>query len=676
VPGTDTYDWWAINKALQNAGMGDGSWNIAGSSHSPVQTGSWVRNPAYQAIPGASQEELDQANAGTQPFIYQAGNTSTISVVNSKTGQIFKLTLGKQPLTPGGDPNAGYSYAISDYSASGTIDKANPGGYKDIQRESFADGHDELWGTNTQTGAFEKMPNSPDSLGNLKGWSDVKQVDDGQGHLTWVGTNPQGQPFQPVPNAPSVNTAKYVPGTVRQVTKNGRQVYVGQNATTQAFEDIPELGSEGVPIKTTTAGGKIYKENPNAGQPGQPDFLPVSGIATPNDGDRQWTDAGGGYVKQQVFTNGVWSDVGPDDPNGTWRPVNPATVRADTAAGRADAAIKPAGTKYYVPLTGQAGTLIQVTADGNGGFDYVPGPDGQIPTMKVAGALQPTDVSAGATSQFLPPRRDPVSGKVIPGEPNPNWTPTDVGDRTRQLQELARQKQAELHQQVSSGALTDQAADQQFNQWWDTEITPRQQAITTEQQRTQQTDQITANQEQRAQESQRMNLYTTAQAQGQQALQNYMAQQKNMVGPGFQQWGAQLGQAIASGGKPPPVNPADFTYQAPDFNQLAQHFTAQALKYISPTAANMTGTQPIIPNVASGVDSGSLLNRTQYLPSHSQGGVTININGGQTDQTGQAGQQQSTTATPQQFMGQQSPGMPSPDQWGRMMGNFGLPAPA
>lgn len=575
-PGTDLYDWQEVNKALIAAGLNN--WVIAGGSHQPINQGKWVKNPDWASTGNA---EADAAlNEGKEQYIWQAGNDFIIGVTNPATGQMLKVTLGRQ-----GDPKTGYSYLITNREDTGKIDKVQ-GGYTGVQRLPFADGHEELWGTNSTTGTFEKMP-QPEGLGSTKGWNDVKQIDDGQGHLIWVGTNPQGQPMQPVPGAPGpINTAKYVPGSVKQVTKtvNGvtKQVYVGQNAQTQQWEDIPELGTETVPIKTTTVGGVVYKDNPKAGQPGEPDFVRAAGIAAPNNGDKQWADAGGGYVKRQIYQNGSWSDVGPDDPEGTWRPVNPSTVAAQAATDRALGALKPKGTRYFVPLTGSPDTLIEVTADGNGGYTYEMGPNGEPPqTKRIPGIQQPQTVTGAGTEEFLPQRRDPYTQQLLPLERNPNWSPAGAGDRVRQLQDQARAKQQDLHAQVVAGALTEDAANKQFNDWWDTSIEPAKQEI----QFAQQTKQ---------QELARANLATAQTAAN--AITTATSGE-HRVGPGFGAALANIQNSFASGKFPTPMSAQDLqnalVTPAPDYNKIYEQATAQALAHISPTAAQIATGQPI-----------------------------------------------------------------------------------
>lgn len=621
-PGTDTYEWYALNNALRAAGL-DG-WQIAGDNHTPVAAGTWVANPSYNKLL-TEQENRDAGNG--EEFIFRPGADYVIGVSNPQTGQMLKVHFSRS--AP--DASGNYTYTATGREDQGKLDKAQAG-YTGVQRLPFADGHEELWGTNSATGAFEKMPAQPTDLGNLKGWNDVRQVDDGQGHKVWVGTNPQGQPMQPIPGAPTINTDKYVPGSVKQVVVNGKLVYRGQNAQTQQWEDIPELGSEPAKIDTTTVGGKIYKQNPNAGQPGEPDFVPVSGIASPKEGDRQWVDASGGYVKRQEYHNGAWSDVGPDDEEGTWRPVNPATVRAEGA-------IKPKGTQYWIPVPGSPDTLIQVTADGNGGYTYET-PDGSPPkTMKVAGIQGPQTVSGAGSAEFLPAQRDPVTNQLLPAQKNPNWAPTNVADRVRQLTEQAQAKQNDLHQQVVAGQLSEDQANAQFQDWWDSYIAPAKQEIDQAAQQKQQdlqNQQLTAQRQQ--QEQERLN-YSTAMQAGQNAAANVQAQIPYMVGPGFAENLNKIAQGWTSG---KPIQGLDLgamlTFQMPDTNAIAQQVTNQALAHISPTAAqglnaatgpNVPNFNPSVPQMTPDYTQG-LASSSRYLPSNAtttiapDGTVTIN----------------------------------------------------
>src|SRR5215471_687312 len=386
-PGTDLYDWYSINDALRASQMpvDDGTWQIAGASHTPVNVSQTVANPAYNNNL-TPQENQDLGN-GDQ-FVVRPGADYVIGVVNSKTGQMVKLHLSKSQ-----DPSGKYRYVITGRDIQGNLDKSQPG-YTNVTRLPFSDGREEMWGTNAQTGAFEKMPGSPADLGNTKGWNDVRQVEttDANGNrvLAWLGTDPSGKPLQPVPGAPPpVPVGKYVPGSVKQVQVGNKLVYRGQNPQTQVWEDIPSLGEEPVKQSPTTIGRNVYTTDANG------NLVLASSVAQPHEGSDQWVDLGNGYAKHQIFSEGDWHDD---------LAAGQKEVRPDVQ--RASAALKPKGTKYWIPLTGSPNKLIEVTADGNGGYTYEPGPAGEPPrTMTVPGITQPTEISAG-TSEFLPLRRD------------------------------------------------------------------------------------------------------------------------------------------------------------------------------------------------------------------------------------------------------------------------------
>lgn len=553
-PGSDLYDWYAINDALKASKMGDGSWNIAGSSHQPVAAAQQVANPAYNKL---LSDEENAAN-GQTPFITKPGNDYTIGVVNQNTGQIYKVHLSKS--AP--DPSGKYSYAIQGLDDQGKLDTTAQPGYKDIQQLPLNNGSKELWGTNTKTGAFEKMPGSPPNLGALVGWNDIKQIDDGQGHQVWVGTSPDGKPMQPIPGAPTINTGKYVPGSVKQVTKNGKQVYVGQNTQTQQWEDIPELGSEPVKQTTTTVGKNVYTTDPNG------NLILAQAVAQPKENDDQWVDAGTGYAKHQVFKNGDWHD----DLDTPQKAVNPETQRAANA-------LPAKGEKVWIPLTGSPDTLIQVTANGNGGYTYDLGPNGEPPaTKRIPGIAQPTTVSPGAAGdEYLPQRRDPITQQLLPPEKNLNWQPTSPADRVRQLTQQATQKQQDLHQQVLAGNLSETEADKQFNQYWDQNIEPAKQELQLAQQY-------------KTQDENRQNL-TVAQATVSPILQ---AQSNEIqVGPGFGDLFGKIASATGQGKFVGPISGQEMTnalvYQTPNYADQAEQITARALAHISPHAANIAG---------------------------------------------------------------------------------------
>ena len=581
-PGSDVYDWHTVNAALEAARLG--GWQIAGTSHKPVNQGRYVKNPAY---------EDETLTPNVPQYILQESNEWIVGVVNPTTGQMLKVTLGKSKPDAAGN----YSWQVLGQQEQGKVDPASPG-YKDLQRIPFADGHEEMWGTNTQSGAFERLPTQPAGMGQAPtGWSGIKQVEQADGSMVWMGVPPPGSaeyarsggtPVQ-VPGMPVLRgSGKY--DNIRQVQEGGRIVYKGHNKQTDTFETIPELGSEPAPITTTTVGGRIYKPNPNAG-PGQPDFVEVTGIAQPQEGDPRWVDAGGGYVRKETYHNGVWSVS--TDPN-DYKPISPEVIRATGA-------IKPAGTRYQELINGY---MVDVVADGNGGYTIPP--DAKARRIPGTEGL-PSAVATSAEQEYIA-QRNPVTG-AIEQVKNPNWVPSTVGDRTRQLQQLATQKQKELYDRTrSQTGYTSEQADADFEAFWQTEIEPRREQLAFDQEQERLKAQTTA-------ETQRAAMLTQARAAGQEAVSNYQAMQPYMVGPGFEAQGRALGQSIRAGTAPPVVDPTAYKYQMPDLNALAQHYTARALQHISPTAAGLLGGQPTVPQQLQGVDLNALLNRTQFMPS-------------------------------------------------------------
>jgi hypothetical protein len=114
--------------------------------------------------------------------------------------------------------------------------------------------------------------------------------------------------------------------------------------------------------------------------------------------------------------------------------------------------------------------------------------------------------------------------------------------------------------------------------------------------------------------------------------------EKTIPRPNFgAQYYEPLMRSISQGTKAPEIPASAFNYQGYDLNQVMQHYTAQALKDISPTAAQIASGPNALPTLASlspGINVQQALNRQNYrLPPQSGGGaVTININAGQTDQ--------------------------------------------
>ena len=602
----DMYDWYRINEALRAAQM-DG-WQIAGASHVPVNQGKWIKNTNYQAPPaGSTPDEIAEwdrtINQGQSEYSLQESNEYVIGVINPTTGQMLRLTLSRGPRDP---VTQGYAYSVTGRQDQGKIDQANPG-HTGITRLPFSDGHEELWGTNSQTGAYEKLPDQPAGLGNdpkLKGWNDIRQIEK-DGNLFWVGTPPGGGEPQQIVSLGIIKADKYVPGSIRQVTRNGQKVYVGTNKQTQQIEVIPEYGQEpAVPATVSGPSGRVIYQPDANGQ-----LRPAPGVAQPVEGvSTRWVDAGGGRAKQQTFRNGDWSD----DPDVPQKDVSPELIRATGA-------IRPKGQKYWQP-SADGRRLVWVEADGNGGYTI---PDDTtskpFPGLPQERPVTPTTGEQEFITRYNPETQQQENVK------NPNWTPTATGDRVRQLREIAAAKQQELSAKIGKNGYTAEQAQKDFDAYWDTQVEPRRQQLQFDQEqerRKAERDQAATN----------ISALSTAQTAGQNAVSNYMNQQKYMVGPGFAQQAKEMSSAI-QGGRIPSINPEAYMYKGYDYNDLAQYYTAQALQHISPTAAAMLGTQPGALQATQGMDLNTMLNRTQFQPQAQAGQpVTININSG--SQTG------------------------------------------
>src|SRR5215471_338539 len=594
-PGTDLYDWYTINDALRNAGM-DG-WQIAGVSHTPANQGTYVANPSYDRTISA-QENKDLGNG--DEFIVRPSANYEIGVVNPQTGQMMKLSLAGGPNPD--DKTAGYAWQVVGRQDQGKVDPTEEG-YKNLERLPFTDGHEEMWGTNSKTGAFEKLPNQPAGLGSsaaTKGWSNVQQIEqiqpDGSRVLVWMGTPPTGGDPKPVPNmGDPIPVEPYVSGSVKQFTENGKLVYKGQRKDNGAWETISSLPSENAPIQTTTVGGTVYKQNPNAGQPGQPDFIPITGIATATEGADRWVDAGGGNVKRQIYrqAQGGWIE----DPDTPQRPVSPEAV-AKAGAQHAK------GERYPTLMTINGQTMmVDVVARGDGTYDI----PSDTQARPIPGAPSQSVAQATSTDQPTLVRYDPTTGKYTQ-QPNPNYQPTDPSLRVAQLSQQASAKLQELQAKIGPNYTPDQAQTE-YDQWWNANVEPAKQML----QQAQAEKQLKWSAEQRATTEQQRSNYATAMQAGQNAVEATKALLPNMVGPGF---GNTINQLAGSWSnlKAPMPNldiASAVTYKTPDLAGISERATANALAHISPTAAGISGGGAGLPQMPN-LDFNSMLNRGQY----------------------------------------------------------------
>lgn len=229
--------------------------------------------------------------------------------------------------------------------------------------------------------------------------------------------------------------------------------------------------------------------------------------------------------------------------------------------------------------------------------------DAQTARMKQLMGLDkvPTVQAAPTANQLYNYQRDPTTGAVTQAGMNPEFqakTQADIAARVGQIHSLMQQKSAEVQGKVGSNGYTADNALQEFNQWYAQNVTPQQAQLQAAQQ--------TAAAEQARQEAAtRTAAYTAALGAGTQATNAFTASQAGRVGPGF-------AEAAKSGAfNKADFDPSVFSYQAPDINQTSQQAVMDALKYISPTAAQATGGP--MPNYA-GMDIAQGLDKTAYLP--------------------------------------------------------------
>lgn len=595
LAGTDVYDWHRLNELLVAGGMN--GWQIvaaASGSHQPIPVQTTKPNPEWANM----TDEERAANPEKQFTTVQSGEY--IITARGPDGTIRKLTVARA-----GD-KSNYSWALLD---TDDIVKADPTkqGYSSPQRLPFGD-HEEVWGINNATGRFEKIPDVPNlTSANNKNWTSVQLIDMPDGTRQWWGTPPEGGPPKPVPDMPVIPSKAGYSGII-QVQRGNELVYMGQNTATGKYEDVVGLPHQPMPVTRTTYGGITYQPDPN--DPNK--LIPAQGVAQPIEGQStRWVPAEAGYAKQQTFRNGDWQDD-----------INVPHKAVSAEAARTEGAIRQKGEHYRIQqMVNGVLMWVPVIARGDGTYD----PDEGGKMEPVSGQPSTSVAQATAADQEFQQRYDPATGQYTTVR-NPNYAPTQIADRVRQLKQLAGDKQRELNAQISAGKITEAQADEQFNQWWDQEIEPRSKQLQFDLEQTRLKSE-------REGETQRASNLTTASNLGQAAVERYQAMQKNMVGPGYGQQMKGLTEAIAAGKPAPPLDIGAFQYQGPDFNQLHQYYTAQALKNISPTAANLAGGQP---PALLGLDPQNLINRTQYHP----GGGTININisGG--------GGPQATAATP------------------------------
>lgn len=204
--------------------------------------------------------------------------------------------------------------------------------------------------------------------------------------------------------------------------------------------------------------------------------------------------------------------------------------------------------------------------------------------------------------------RNPNTGEVTQTGINPEFMPktqAEIAARVGQINNYADAKSKEVQNKVGSivngKQYTADDALKEFNSWYDSNVAPQTGAL-------QAAQQAAAFQQAKDEAAMRTSAYNSALGAGTQAINAFAGMQNGRVGPGFEA----ASQAASSGDFKALGNvPNATTYQAPDLTQTANDAVMNALKYISPTAAQATGTP--LPNFQS-IDITGNLDRLKYMP--------------------------------------------------------------
>lgn len=575
-PSSALYDQYVINKLLQDYGMN----NWTGADRAPVE------------IMKEGKNEYGEATGqmvGTGQFI--------INVRDPVGGEVRALKLAK---LKNADPNSkAYGWGLLESAITVAAKDAKLLGHSGLMTIGGT-----VYGTNNTTGAFEPVPGAPKVVQN---WGQPYQIDDGKGNKVWYGTDPADGTPKPIPGMPSSPSVAGFDNP-QWVERGGKLVYVGWNQKTGKIEDVPGMTPQPLPDKplvTSPSGSNIYVKGPDG------NFILAPGVSQPTVGmERKIPDpANPGYHKKQIFNQaGEWEDqVGAPDF------LTPTGILAK--------ATRPKGEKYWIVYPGSTDRQIEVESDGAGGYTMPENPR----VRRISGLADSVATTTG-TDEFLQ-RWNPES-QTYEQFKNPNWQPKGTGDQVRQLREQAEAKRKELHDKIGKNGYTSDQAEADFNTFWDSQILPRQQQIEFDQ-RKEIEDRDRLNQTQRA-----ANL-TSAAAVGTTMGNFANLYNQQSVSPTFGNYVQQFTKDTGAG-KVTEINPQDFMKPTYDLQEVAQYYTAQALKGISPTADAIgggLGMPGALQSSARGVDVGAALGQRSFtLPGgggpaqSSGGGTTITIN--------------------------------------------------
>lgn len=217
-----------------------------------------------------------------------------------------------------------------------------------------------------------------------------------------------------------------------------------------------------------------------------------------------------------------------------------------------------------------------------------------------ANAPQTVGTTLGPTSPNYV-QTNPNTGQVT-FTPNQNFQPktqADIAMRVGQIQSLMQQKGAEVQAKVGTNGFSHDDALNEFNQWYDQNVAPQQQALQAAQDEA-------AFARAKDQAAMRTSAFTAANAAGTQMTDAFkaMVAAHPVTNPNFGAASAQLAKGQM------PSNVSDLTYTAPNPMYAAALGTMNALKYIDPTAAAATGNPP--PNLQS-ANIASMLGKPSYF---------------------------------------------------------------
>ena len=198
---------------------------------------------------------------------------------------------------------------------------------------------------------------------------------------------------------------------------------------------------------------------------------------------------------------------------------------------------------------------------------------------------------------------DPKTGQVRQAGINPEYVPktaAEVAARVGQISSIAQAKGAEIQRRVDSKEITPEQGHSEYQTWWQQTIAPQEGIIQAAQQKAQ------FDQAKDYAEMQR-SAYQTALGAGTLDVNAFTAGQAGRVGPNWQQ----ASEAASRGDWKGAAIPGATEYTATPPQETAHAAVMEALKHISPTAAQATGMP--VPNYQ-GIDIKSAFDPTRYMP--------------------------------------------------------------